>query len=1414
MNNLELKNPAYLFEVSWEVCNKVGGIHTVISTKVLSMAGEFKNNHILIGPDVWRYDVPNPEFTEDPHLFKSWRLKAAQEGLRIKVGRWNIAGNPAVILVDFTSFIPQKDQILTSFWDKFQVDSLTGQWDYIEPVLFGFTAGKVIESFVRYHVSARQQVIAQFHEWMTGSGLLYLRDVMPQIGCVFTTHATVLGRSIAGNGLPLYDPMKDYDPAETARRFGVTAKQSLESKSAEWADAFTTVSDITALECAHFLGKNVDTVTPNGFENSFTPDEANYPRKRQEGRDRLLKVAQAQLGRAVAEDALIVGISGRYEFKNKGLDVFVEALGRLNRNAENKRDILAFILVPAGFKGVNRELVNNLERPYQAVETVLPYMTHELSDPQNDPVLRKLGEEQLLNRTEDKVKVFFCPSYLNGNDGVFNMPYYDLLVGMDLTVFPSYYEPWGYTPLESLAFKVPTITTTLAGFGLWVESHYKKAHPGIEVIRRDDRNNEEVVRKIADKIKEVAAMNKRDFQAICKNAKEVSKIALWENLVSYYNDAYRMAVGKVNERIAELPVVEEEQWSFIEKKSASATPNWISVIIHRSIPERLRALEELTNNLWWCWNEEAIDLFKSIDSLQWMLTRHNPIALLDKISLNRYKELENDEEFVARLEAVYNKFSKYMEEKKQMSEPSIAYFSMEYGLHSSLKIYSGGLGVLAGDYMKEASDKKTKITGVGLLYRYGYFTQKFSAAGNQEAEYEAQDFTKIPVAPARDANGNWLTISLTFPGRDVYARIWKVNVGRVELYLLDTDYEDNQEADRSITHFLYGGDWENRLKQEILLGIGGIRALRKLGIEADVYHCNEGHAAFTGLERLREYVADGQLSFAEAMEVVRASSLFTTHTPVPAGHDSFSEGMLKTYFWFVPDRLKITWEQMLALGRINANDPNEKLSMSFLAANLSQEVNGVSWLHGKVSRDIFKDLWPGYMPEELHISYVTNGVHYPTWAAPEWKKIQGGVFGEKFKTHHYDKACFEGIYQVPDSIISETRNILRSRLIRHIKHRLADEQVTAYFTPKQIVDIQDTLRDDILTIGFARRFATYKRAHLLFRNLDRLNEIVNNPDRPVQFIFAGKAHPADQAGQDLIKRIVEVSKYPQFLGKILFLPNYDMDLARLMVQGVDVWMNTPTRPQEASGTSGEKAAMNGVMHFSVLDGWWVEGYQKDAGWALPMERAYENQEFQNELDSEMIYNIIESEIAPAFYDKAADGISASWAGFIKNTIAKVAANFTSNRMLSDYEDKFYLPMSRRYHRLSENNYALANQIAEWKKKVSREWDSVQVDGLILPDKSKQIISLGKSYQAKVTLELGELSLDDVGIELVAMMKKDERLEVCFTQEFVPVSFENGKGLYSIEVTPDDPGQFMLGLRIFPKNILLPHRQDFALVKWV
>lgn len=1414
MDNNKLKNPAYLFEVSWEVCNKVGGIHTVISTKALNMVKEYSNSHILIGPDVWRYTEQNPEFIDDPRLFKSWRVRAAQEGLRVKVGRWNVAGEPIVILVDFSTFITQKDEIFSSFWEKYKLDSISGQWDYIEPALFGYASGKVIESFVRFNSSVRQRIIAQFHEWMTGSGLLYLKYAMPQVGCVFTTHATVLGRSVAGNNLPLYSDMKNYVPEELARRFNVVSKQSLEKAAAQNADCFTTVSEITAVECSKFLDKDVDLVTPNGFENVFTPKEEEWKGKQKAGREKFLQVAQALLGRAVSEDALIVGISGRYEFKNKGIDVFIDALGQLNRDNELPREVLAFILVPGGHSGPNKELLHNMEQPYQAVTSTNLYLTHYLSDPANDPVMNRIQAKKLQNGEKDSVKVFFVPSYLNGNDGVFNMPYYDLLIGMDLTVFPSYYEPWGYTPLESLAFKVPTITTTLAGFGLWVKEHYNMEHPGIEVVRREDGNTGSVVNAIADQIRLCLQSSPQQVEASRQNAKDVSRIALWDNLIVYYKQAYDKAIERVNERLKELPLNINDSVSYIEKQLSVNNPSWISVMIHRSIPEKLIALEELSKNLWWCWNDEARALFRMIDIQKWRECGHNPIVLLDSVSLNRYKQLENDAEFVKKLEDVYAQFKAYMEGKEHMSGDGVAYFSMEYGLHSSLKIYSGGLGILAGDYLKEASDKGTKITAVGLLYRYGYFTQKISSMGDQEAEYEAQDFMKIAVTPVRDEEGNWLTISLVFPGRNVYARIWRVDVGRIELYLLDTDFEDNLKEDRSITHHLYGGDWENRLKQELLLGCGGIQALRRLGIEASIYHCNEGHAAFTGLSRLKEYISEEGLSFPEALEVVRSSSLFTTHTPVPAGHDSFSENMLRTYISHYADRLKISWEQLLGLGKINVADPNEKFSMSFLAANLAQEVNGVSWLHGKVSRDIFKGLWPGYMPEELHISYVTNGVHFPTWAASQWKEIDESVFGPDFKTHHYDKSCFEEIYKVPDATVYNVRTQLRKRLIDHIKDLLTSGAAASNFTPRQVLEIRETLRDDILTIGFARRFATYKRAHLLFKNLERLDEIVNNPEHPVQFVFAGKAHPADKAGQDLIKRIVEVSKYPQFLGKIIFLPNYDMDLAKKMVQGVDVWMNTPTRPQEASGTSGEKAAMNGVMHFSVLDGWWVEGYRQDSGWMLPMERTFENQALQDELDSELIYNIIDDQIAPLFYDKDENGLSPRWISYIKNTIAKVASNFTTNRMLLDYERQYYIPMSERYHKMIADHYAMATEITEWKNKITREWDNIELVGLDLPNRSKQIIALGKSYYGEVTLEIGELDMHEVGVELVVAELKDDKMIIREKHDFTPVYQENGQACYHIDVTADNPGLLNLAIRIYPKSELLPHRQDFALVKWL
>lgn len=1402
MSENSFVSPDYLFEVSWEVCNKVGGIHTVIATKALNLSKDYKN-HILIGPDVWRETAQNPEFTEDNQLLRAWKVKASQEGLRVRTGRWNVAGNPIVILVDYSQFISSKDEIFAGFWEKYGVDSLSGHWDYTESALFGYATGKVIESFVRYNLAPHQKAAAHFHEWMTGAGVLYLKSTDLPVATLFTTHATVTGRSIAGNNLPLYDNMLRYSPEEKAVEFNINAKHTLEKAAANEADVFTTVSDITAKECAHFLGREVDVVTPNGFENTFTPKEGEFKICSKTARRRLSEVAAAMTGQEIENDAVMIGISGRYEFKNKGIDIYLDALAELNNSDALEKEVIAWIFVPAWNNGPDKM-------------TTPTHTSHQLYDRESDPVLKRISELFLLNKKSDKVKVLFVPTYLNGDDGVFGLTYYQLLCGLDLTVFPSYYEPWGYTPLESLAFGVQTITTTLAGFGLWVKEHSSDYHDAIEIIERDDNNYTYVTGEVLKRMLAVTKLSRDQMHDSRVKAKELSTIALWDNQIKYYKEAYALAVKKIVLRKGVFPVSQDPKDHISYRRDASNKPRWSRILIQKRVPPRLANLEVISRNLWWCWNQEATELFEMVDPELWRESEGNPIHMLEKISLQRYSQLEESNEFLEKLDRVYRSFSTYMAQKESESGNSVAYFSMEFGLDKSLKIYSGGLGVLAGDYLKEASDMMVPMTGIGLLYRYGYFTQKLSAQGDQIATYEPQDFTKLPVTPVRDSKGEWVTIGVALPGRTMTARLWRADVGRRELYLLDTDFEANLPEDRAVTHHLYGGDWENRLKQELLLGIGGIRALRALGINADVYHLNEGHAAFTGLERLREYVTEHNLTFAEATEVVRSSSLYTTHTPVPAGHDAFQEDLLRGYISHYPTRLKITWEVLMSLGKIDPSDHNEKFSMSNLAANLSQEINGVSKLHGKVSREILSELWPGYLPQELHVGYVTNGVHYPTWTAPEWKELHKKYFGEEFASHHYDKRCFEGIYRADNDTIWEIRNKLRRKVVSRIKKMLSLPSATLHYTPQQVIQIKEALRDDILTIGFARRFATYKRAHLLFSNLTKLESIVNNKECPVQFFFAGKAHPADKAGQDLIKRIVEVSLMPQFIGKILFVPGYDITLAKYLVQGVDVWMNTPTRPLEASGTSGEKAVMNGVMHFSVLDGWWVEGYKEGAGWALPMENTYENQDFQNEYDAASIYNILENEIVPLFYKKrSSSGVPEAWTDMIKNTISCVASNFTTNRMLSDYIEQYYKKLAKRHCEMISDDFAQAREMALWKNRVRKEWPHIEVLSFVKPDDSKGDILVGEEHTAQVTLSIGGLSPEDIGVEIIVTENGlHGSPEIKRNIEFKLTECNGGIAVYNCSILADTAGAFNLAGRLFARNPKLPHRQDFDLVKWL
>ncbi|MBC8004714.1 MAG: alpha-glucan family phosphorylase [Verrucomicrobia bacterium] len=842
-------------------------------------------------------------------------------------------------------------------------------------------------------------------------------------------------------------------------------------------------------------------------------------------------------------------------------------------------------------------------------------------------------------------------------------------------------------------------------------------------------------------------------------------------------------------------------------------PIWKKLFVESDIPEKLAPLKELSRNLWWVWNNEARELFQLIDAEMFDECEHNPILLLEMVSYQRFLELENDDKFILKMNDVSKMLQTYLEDRQTLSGPSIAYFSMEYGLHDSLKIFSGGLGILAGDYLKEASDSKVNLVGVGLLYRYGYFRQNISIAGEQLSYYDAQQFSKIPVLPAFDKNGEWVSVEVEFPGRNVTARVWQVNIGSVRLFLLDTDFDTNIDEDRFVTHHLYGGDNENRLKQEMLLGLGGIRVLKKLGIESDIYHCNEGHAAMIGLERIKDLVEATELKYAEAKEVVRASTLFTTHTPVPAGHDSFHQDLFKRYMEKYPEKVNISWDEFISLGKANLYE--DHFNMSYLACNLSVGINGVSRLHGDVSKEILRPLYEGYLPEEIEIGYVTNGVHYSTWVAKEWKDVHQKYFGDKFPEEQLDFDVWEHIYQVPDEEIWNTKQNLRLKTIGYIKQRFTDTWIKRHENPKQINEVLGKLNPYALTIGFARRFATYKRAHLLFRNLERLSKLVNDPERPVQFIFAGKAHPADKAGQDLIKYIVEISKRPEFIGKILFVQNYDMNLAKTMLQGVDIWMNTPTRPLEASGTSGEKGVMNGTIHFSVLDGWWVEGYKKDAGWALAQESSYDLNELQDELDAETIYNIFEDEILPAFYTRNTKGIPEKWISYIKNTFAQVAPHFTTARMIRDYQERFYNPQAIRAARLKESDFKVAKEIAAWKFNVSSLWNEIEVKEIQITDGITNVLRIGEKYPARVVVDLKGLKPEEVGVEMVVTENgEDNPIALVDCLQFDIEKVEGSVITYRLNLQLMNSGAFGYAVRVYPKHPELPHRQDFHYLKWV
>ena len=1397
--------PDYIFETSWEICNKIGGIYTVLSTKAKSITEQYRDSYVLIGPDVWKETTENPDFLEDHNLFNDWKNHALQQGLKVRIGRWNIEGKPIVVLVDFSYLLARKDEIFAKFWETYKLDSLHGAWDYIEPALFGYTAGQVIRSFSEFYLKETDHIIAHFHEWMTGTGVLYLKDRAPYISTAFTTHATVLGRSIAGSGLPLYAKLEEYNPYYAARDFRVLSKHSLEATAAREADVFTTVSGITAKECKYFLGREPEVITTNGFEEDFVPKGAGFNKKRASARKKALETAKAITGKEYADDTLLVITSGRYEFRNKGIDLFIRALGAINKSKDLQRDILAYITIPADHRGPTNV--------FRGKEKRSNYLTHKLNHFEHDAILNELKNQGIGNDMNDKVHVIFVPAYLNGNDGVINLNYYDFLIGHDLSVFPSYYEPWGYTPLESVAFKVPTLTTDKAGFGDWVSRNFKLKTPSVAVIGRDESDDNSAVHQIRDFINSFVIS--KDHEAARKETTEVVQKALWKSFINHYYKSWELALQNSASRKTVLPKIEKIETRVVEAQIQPDRPEWKKIIVESPLTTSKHPLKEIAFNLWWSWNPEAVELFESINPDRWREVGYNPVRLLESLSLDEIEKLLSNKKFNDRVDKVYVKFQNYLKAADKKPDKQLAYFSMEYGLQASIQVYSGGLGILAGDYLKQASDSNKNLIAVGLLYRQGYFKQFINYKGEQIAEYKLQKFTQLPLAPVRDEHGEWVKVKIALPGRPVTAKAWKIDIGRIPLYLLDTDITENTPEDRTITYQLYGGNNEHRLKQEMILGLGGVRLINALGHCPDVFHLNEGHSAFSSLERLKNLMDREGLNFETAAEVVKASTLFTTHTPVPAGHDTFEEHLMRAYLPHFSEHFKISWDEFVGLGRFNPHNPNEKFSMSVLALKLAQEVNGVSKIHGKVSRDMFQPLYPGYYSDELHIGYVTNGVHYFTWTDKIWQELYKKTFGDDFIYHQPDTSYWEKIYDVADEIVWKNRLALKINLIKEIKRKQKNDLKLRHENPKVMLKSLAALDEKTLIIGFARRFATYKRAHLLFTNLERLSAIVNNQERPVIFLFSGKAHPSDKAGQDLIKRIIEISRMPEFVGKIIFLQDYDMTGGKLMTSSVDIWLNTPTRPLEASGTSGEKAVMNGVVNFSVLDGWWAEGYLPEAGWAIEEQRSFADQQFQDELDAEIIYNTLEQEIVPTYYKRNKNGIPVDWVKYIKNTIAKVAPHFTMQRMLEDYYTRFYEKLFESGTKMKSNGYDNARNLVHWKNKIIAAWDNISVDSLKIPDVNKGFIKFGEHFVAEIILNIPGLDKEDIGVEILLGNKTNGDVKkIDFSMELEQVEFKNEKAKYTCSFPLKNAGVYDYSFRIFPKHSGLRYRMDFPLVKWV
>lgn len=1407
---------ATLFEVSWEVCNKVGGIYAVVSSKILEALAAFGENYFLLGPDLGN----NPDFEEtDEPCWQELRQETDRRNLSCRFGRWNIPGRPKVILVGYRDRYDQS-QLLFSLWNRYGVDSISGGWDYVEPVMFSTACGEVIEAACKaLHIPADGPALAHFHEWMCGGGLLYLKTNAPYVGTVFTTHATMLGRSMAGSGFDIYKQMHQINPKHEAGAYNITAKCSMETASAREADCFTTVSRITADEAGVFLGRTPDVLTLNGLDLRVIPDYSRDRSLAAASRQRLLEAAGRLLRRRLPEDTRVFLVSGRYEYHNKGIDVFLDALGMVNTAlSQSQSNVLALCAVMGGHSGVNADAVSGdpAKLPGQGGFWI---SSHHVYNQPNDPILNACQRLGLDNRPENHVQVIFDPALLDGKDGFLNMRYEEVLAACDLGVFPSWYEPWGYTPQESAAHAVPTVTTDLSGFGMWVRSSQRDKN-GVTIICRRQTSYDETAASLRDVLLQYASLPEEQMQEHRHMVRHVAEGCSWEQFFPYYVQAYGLALDKARQRSSQ-PAGGSTTLTRVLAATMSTTPNLHSFTALTSLPPAIGRLRELAHNLWWSWHPECHYLFSALNEEEWERSNHNPIATLEKATRARLIIVAHEQSYLRLYNQTMAAFDAYMAEAPQSFGPltpqqPLAYFSTEYGLSECLPIYSGGLGVLSGDHLKSASDLNIPLVAVGLLYKNGYFRQIIDKNGDQTPVYPENDFATLPIEQVKDQDGKPREIYLQMPGRRLHVQIWLVRVGRINLYLLDTNLPSNTAEDRKITARLYEADRDIRLRQEILLGRGGVSMLRALDIRPAAYHMNEGHSAFLIFERIRLLMQENGLSFEEAGEVVRGSTLFTTHTPVDAGNERFSLESMEAYFKPYIQTVGISWQTLVNMGRFEGSERNV-FEMTVLALKYSMKANGVSALHGVVSRHMWQEGWQGVPVAEIPIFSVTNGIHVPSYAGPAMRPLLQKHLGEGWQELTPDDQKWTRIADIPDADLWTARQTQKKHLLEAIRSSLPEFFKKFAIPYEKQQEMTSRLTPETLVIGFARRFAPYKRATLLFADVDRLARILEKSGQPVIFVFAGKAHPADGQSIGLIRELFQHMLSPRFFGKIFFIEDYSLAVSRLMVQGCDVWLNNPRRPYEACGTSGQKVAVNGGLNLSVADGWWCEGYNGTNGWTIGplVAKGSLGPEQSDYDDAASLYFLLEDKVIPLYFERDADNRPHNWLLRVRKAMQTLIAQYSSHRMLRDYLSDYYIPAATSHQEIRSNHYALARHLSQWKQDVNVRFGSVQMDTIRSEGIKEDSLLDGQSLHVAVTVHPGSMKLDELLVQLVA--GPGDGSTFTETPDVVEMQPESegvdGTMTFVCTYTPSRSGIHVYGVRVMPCTEGLSSPLETRLVLW-